>query len=223
MQIDMHNLSFSYGHRQVLEDLSLTVNPGDYVVIQGKNGSGKSTLAKCLLGFNPVKSGMIFYDHEDITTFSDWTQFGYVPQQLEDFNYEFPVTVEEFLTFSSIKNANQSHRLKLLDQIGILDLVNENINNLSGGQLQRVFIVRAMLNNPDVLILDEPAASIDRTNINFFYKAVNQLNLEGITVILITHNESLDHLNYSHVLTLGTDLSYTYKTRKSCEIGGMGL
>ncbi len=218
MQIDIHNLSFAYGHRPVLNNMSLSLSPGDYLVVKGKNGTGKSTLVKCLLGINPVKTGMIFFDHEDINNFKQWPLFGYVSQKFEEFNYEYPVTVNELLAVYSLKHTNQSFRLKLLDQLGILEIVNENINSLSGGQLQRVFIARAMLNNPEVLILDEPTASIDKLNTEYFYRTVNELNAQGITIILITHNDSLEHLNYSHVLSLNVDMTYSFQIREKCDL-----
>ncbi|MCK7486531.1 MAG: ATP-binding cassette domain-containing protein [Bacillus subtilis] len=93
MLIDINNLTFAYGHKVVLHDLSLTIKPGDFVVVSGKNGSGKSTLVKCLLGINAVSNGVIFYNHEDINYFKKWTDIGYVPQKFDDFNYEFPITV----------------------------------------------------------------------------------------------------------------------------------
>lgn len=213
MQIDIHNLSFAYGYKQVIQNMSFTLESGSYLVVRGKNGSGKSTFIKCLLGINPVKSGMIYLDHQDINNYKKWTNFGYVSQKFEDFNYEFPITVNELLTFSSLKLTNQNHRLKLLDQMGILDLINQNINNLSGGQLQRVFIVKAMLNQPKVLILDEPTASIDRLNTEFFYQTVNSLNQQGITIILITHNDSYERLDYTHVLTLNQDMTYKFESK----------
>ncbi len=217
MQIDIHNLSFAYGHRSVINNLSLSLNPGDYMVVKGKNGTGKTTLIKCLLGINPVKAGMIFYNHQDITNFNKWPQFGYVSQKFEDFNYEYPITVNELLAVYSLKPTNQNHRLKMLDQLGILEIVNENINNLSGGQLQRVFIARAMLNNPEILILDEPTASIDKLNTEYFYRTVNELHAQGITIILITHNDSLEHLNYSHVLSMYQDMTYSFQSREKCD------
>ncbi|MBN2540900.1 MAG: ATP-binding cassette domain-containing protein [Bacilli bacterium] len=218
MLIEIKNLSFAYGHRTVINGLSHTINSGDYLVIQGKNGTGKTTLIKCLLGINSVKNGMIFFDGQDINVFGGWTRFGYVSQNLDDFNYEFPLTVEELLKFSSITKMQQSNYLKHLDQMGILDIVNQNINSLSGGQLQRVFIVRAMLNNPQVLILDEPTASIDKQNTAFFYKTVEELNKLGITIILITHTESLEHINYSHRLTMSLDLTTEVERKIPIEV-----
>ncbi|MBU1145584.1 MAG: ATP-binding cassette domain-containing protein [Firmicutes bacterium] len=223
MQIDIHNLSFAYGHKSVINGLSLTLNSGDYLIVKGKNGSGKSTFIKCLLGINPVKNGMIFFDHQDINNFKDWTNFGYVSQKFEDFNYEFPITVNELLSVSSLKKTKQSDRLKLLDQMGILDLINQNINNLSGGQLQRVFIVKAMINSPKLLILDEPTASIDRLNTEFFYRAINLLNQQGITIILITHTDAFEELLYSHVLTMKSDTTFTFLTKEKCDLSEVNL
>jgi zinc transport system ATP-binding protein len=222
MLIDIADLSFAYGHRIVLKNISLSLSHGDFLVIQGKNGSGKSTLIKCLLGINSVKSGMIFYDHEDIVNFKDWPSIGYVAQKFEDFNYEFPITVNEILTVTTRKKTPPSHKLKWLDRMGILRLLNENINNLSGGQLQRVFIVRAMLNAPSLLILDEPTASIDQENVAYFYKAINDLNEEGVTVILISHDDQLEPLRYSHVLTVDTETDYSFRTRAQHETKKVG-
>ena len=213
MRIDIRNLSFAYGHKAIINGLSHTISPGDYLVVRGKNGSGKSTLIKCLLGINSVKNGMIFLDDEDINSFKKWTVFGYVSQNFDSFNYEFPLTVQELLTFSSITKVSEHNYLKLLDQMGILDIVNDNINSLSGGQLQRVFIVKAMLNDPEVLILDEPTASIDKQNSEFFYKTVDELNRQGKTIILITHTDSIEHLNYTHILNMELDLTSTITAR----------
>jgi ABC-type Mn2+/Zn2+ transport system ATPase subunit len=97
--------------------------------------------------------------------------------------------------------------------MGIFDIVNQNINSLSGGQLQRVFIVRAMLNTPEVLILDEPTASIDKQNKEFFYNTIDDLHKLGITIILITHNDDIEILNYTHLLSMYSDLTTSFEER----------
>ncbi len=219
MQIYINNLSFAYGIKTVIKNLSLTLNQGDFLVIKGKNGSGKSTLIKCLLGINEVKPNAIFYDQTDINLFKSWTKFGYVSQSFDDFNYEFPITVSELLSVSSSKAVKEHMRLKYLDQMKIFDIQNQDINSLSGGQLQRVFIVRAMLNNPEILILDEPTASIDKQNKEFFYQTVDELNKNGITVILITHSDEIGHLNYTHVLNMYGDLTNDFSVRRASDLG----
>ena len=202
VRVNVENLTFGYDYRTVLKDISFKLNSGDFLAVIGNNGSGKSTLVKCILGVNKIAAGQIVLDDVDITTFKTFINIGYVPQKFDDFNYEFPITVNEILTASNIKKISEDKKLELLDKIGILELQNENINNLSGGQLQRVFIVRSLMNNPRMLILDEPTVGVDQKNVQGFYKVVNELNKEGITIILITHNINEARANYTHVLSL---------------------
>ena len=138
----------------------------------------------------------------DIYDFKTFKKIGYVSQKFDDFNYEFPITVNEILSASRVSNYTEDQKLELLDKIGILELQNENINTLSGGQLQRVFIVRALMNEPKMLILDEPTVGVDRENVKNFYKTVNELNKEGITIILITHNLREATGNFTHILSI---------------------
>lgn len=202
MRIQVTNLTFGYDYRTVLKDVSFKLNSGDFLAVVGNNGCGKSTLIKCILGINKVGPNQIRLDDIDITTYSNFINIGYVPQKFDDFNYEFPITVNEILTASNIKKISEDMMLELLDRIGILKLQNENINNLSGGQLQRVFIVRSLMNDPKLLILDEPTVGVDRVNVEAFYKTLNDLNKDGITVILISHNINEASANFSHVLSL---------------------
>ncbi len=202
MRVSVENLTFGYDYRTVLKDVSFKINSGDFLAVIGNNGSGKSTLVKCILGINKIAPGSILLDDVDITTFKTFINIGYVPQKFDDFNYEFPITVNEILSASNIKKISEDKRLELLDKIGILELQNENINNLSGGQLQRVFIVRSLMNNPKMLILDEPTVGVDQTSVEGFYKLVNELNKEGITILLITHNIHESNANFTHILSL---------------------
>ncbi|MCF7925659.1 MAG: metal ABC transporter ATP-binding protein [Candidatus Izimaplasma sp.] len=202
MRLAVQNLTFGYDYRTVLKDVSFKLNTGDFLVIIGNNGSGKSTLVKCILGINKVPGNQILIDDVDVNQYKNFKNIGYVPQKFDDFNYEFPITVNEILNASSYSNISEDEKLEILDKVGILELQNENINNLSGGQLQRVFIVRSLMNRPKLLILDEPTVGVDRTNVKSFYKTVNQLNEEGITIVLITHNIKEANANFTHVLSL---------------------
>ena len=202
MRLHVNNLTFGYDYRTVLKEITFKINSGDFLAVIGNNGSGKSTLVKCVLGINKVAAGQIFLDDVDVSLYKNFINIGYVPQRFDDFNYEFPITVNEILSASNIKGLSEDKILELLDKIGILELQNENINNLSGGQLQRVFIVRSLMNNPKMLILDEPTVGVDRRNVEAFYKTINDLNAEGITIILITHNIHESPANFSHVLSI---------------------
>jgi zinc transport system ATP-binding protein len=202
MRVAVTNLTFGYDYRTVLKDVSFKLDSGDFLAIVGNNGSGKSTLIKCILGLNKVPPKRITLDDVDITEFKNFKSIGYVPQKFDDFNYEFPITVNEILQVSRYNNITEDEKLELLDKIGILELQNENVNELSGGELQRVFIVRSLMNNPKLLILDEPTAGVDKTNVEGFYKTVNELNKEGITIMLITHNINESKANFTHMLSI---------------------
>ena len=202
MRVNVSNLTFGYDYRTVLKDIHFSLKSGDFLAIVGNNGSGKSTLIKCMLGINKIPSGKILLDDIDITDYKNFRNIGYVPQKFDDFNYEFPITVNEILNASRYSSLSEDDVLLVLDKIGILELQNENINNLSGGQLQRVFIARALMNEPKLLILDEPTVGVDKENVTAFYKAINELNAEGITVILITHNLREANCNFTHMISL---------------------
>ncbi len=217
MRITVNNLTFGYDYRTVLNDISFKLNTGDYLAIVGNNGSGKSTLVKCMLGINKVPPGKIFLDDIDITLYKNFINIGYVPQKFDEFNYEFPITVNEILQVSKYSKVSEDEKLELLDKIGILEIQNENINNLSGGQLQRVFIVRSLMNNPKLLILDEPTVGVDQENVDSFYKTVNELNKSGITIILITHNIRESIAEYSHVLHIHNGVGVMTEIPKTTE------
>jgi len=202
MRVTIDNLTFGYDYRTVLKNVSFKLNSGDFLAVVGNNGSGKSTLVKCILGINKVPNNKILLDDIDINLYKSFINIGYVPQKFDDFNYEFPITVNEILMASKYSKITEAEKLELLDKIGILEIQNENINNLSGGQLQRVFIVRSLMNNPKLLILDKPTVGVDHDNVKNFYKTVQELNASGITIILITHNISESKDMFTHVLSI---------------------
>ena len=202
MRVSVSNLTFGYDYRTVLKDISFVLKSGDFLAVIGNNGSGKSTLIKCILGINKITPNRIRLDDVDVVDYKNYRNIGYVPQKFDDFNYEFPITVNEILQVSKYTNFTEDQKLELLDKVGILELQNENINNLSGGQLQRVFIARSLMNDPKLLILDEPTVGVDRENVEGFYKTINELNKEGITIMLITHNIHESKANFTHILSL---------------------
>ena len=120
----------------------------------------------------------------NITHFSN---IGYVPQKI-DFNYEFPITVKEILISSYNGKSRDQFFKEIISKLDLNKLYNENINTLSGGQLQRIFIARALLTNPKLLILDEPTVGVDQDNLKNLHKILQQLKNNRITIILITHD-----------------------------------
>lgn len=178
--IEIKDLSFKYNKHEVLNDINLTINPGDYLALIGSNGSGKSTLVKLILGLLQPQEG---------TLKQTFSRVAYIPQQgLEDVS--FPITVYEMLKFRlPRKQSNHDHIMEALNTVGLSDVSKSLVKNLSGGQRQRVLIARELLINPDLMILDEPHNGLDQKSIASLYKLLRKLNQEaGVTIILVTHH-----------------------------------
>ena len=191
-------LSCNYREGRVLEDVSFQVERGDYVGIVGPNGSGKSTLVKALLGLVTISKGSAALFGTPLSDFRDWHKVGYLPQSLHLVNPVFPATVHETVGLGLLslkrfpKRLNRTDNDKIcmiLDELGISDLKHKLIGELSGGQLQRVLLARAIVNDPELLVLDEPTAALDPETRGRFYAMVADINRSrGVTVLLVTHD-----------------------------------
>ena len=191
-------LSCSYREGRVLEDVSFQVERGDYVGIVGPNGSGKSTLIKAILGLVSINKGSASLFGTPLSLFRDWHRVGYLPQSLNLVNPIFPATVHETVGLGLLslkrfpKRLNRADSDKIstiLDELGILDLKDKLIGELSGGQLQRVLLARAIVNDPELLVLDEPTAALDPETRGRFYAMIADINRSrGVTVLLVTHD-----------------------------------
>lgn len=198
---EINNVSYEYRdrleHTTALKDINLTIHKGDFVAIVGPNGSGKSTLLKLILGIKKLQTGEILIDGKKPkeSTFSE--KIGYVSQKAASFAKGFPATVEEVVLagltkkrglFSRYKKEDYARLDDVLKLLDIDDLRDKNISLLSGGQTQRVFIARALINNPEILVLDEPTEGIDAKNIHSFYEVLTKLKERGTTILLVTHD-----------------------------------
>lgn len=187
MNILIKDLSFSYTQKTVLNKISLELKEGSFLTLLGKNGTGKSTFIKCLLKIETVADGVIFLDGVDINYIPVFKYIGYVPQKL-DFSYEFPITVNEILLTSYLKSKDL-HYNSVINDLDLNSIYQQNVNTLSGGQLQRVFIARSLLNQPRLLILDEPTVGIDSDNIITLHNILSDLKSKGVTIIMSTHDK----------------------------------
>lgn len=191
-------LSCSYREGRVLEDISFQVQRGDYVGVVGPNGSGKSTLIKALLGLVDINSGSASLFGTTLSAFRGWHKIGYLPQSLHLVNPVFPATVHETVGLGLLslkrfpKRLNRADNDKIgliLEELGISDLKHKLIGELSGGQLQRVLLARAIVNDPELLVLDEPTAALDPETRGRFYTMIADINRSrGVTVLLVTHD-----------------------------------
>ncbi|KZL90805.1 metal ABC transporter ATP-binding protein [Clostridium magnum] len=193
--IQIRNLIFSYTGNTpyILDKINLNIMERSYVSILGENGSAKTTLVKLILNLLKPLSGIITLDTEKI---------GYVPQRVENFNSQFPITVSEMLKchMKVLKLKNSRSILNSLEAVGMENFKNTLIGDMSGGQQQKIFIARALMGNPKLLILDEPSTGIDIQSQQEIYSIIKHLNLHlGITVLAVEHNLKAALDNSTHI------------------------
>lgn len=190
--ITIENLSFAYPNNTVLENVNISFDEGEFVGIIGKNGSGKSTLLKLMLGQLKPQDGKIEIDRTK--------KIGYVEQVTPNSDNSFPANVQEIVTLGLYKDiglfkfANKYHKklvFNALKTVGLEGFEKKQLSFLSGGQQQKVLIAKALVSNPDILILDEPTTGIDAESEKDFLKLLEHLNqFHNKTIILVTHNYS---------------------------------
>ena len=178
MLIEVQNLCVGYGNKEVLRNVNLSLNKNEIVTIVGPNGSGKTTLFKSIIGSTPISSGKVLIRPN--------LKIGYVPQVL-NIDRSLPLTVERFLSLE-----NRRHKREALSAQKVLDsndLLFKQISTLSAGQLQRVLLARALVNKPDVLLLDEATRGLDQPGSAAFYRKIEEIrNTTGCAILMISHD-----------------------------------
>ena len=188
MIVDIKKLSVDYSGIKALDNLSFGIDEGDFLGIIGPNGAGKSTLFKCMLGLQTQYDGTIKVFGNDIRDSNKYLlQIGYVPQKpVVDRN--FPATIREVLSMS--QNSSDPKKVEeALQKVWMHELADRRIGDLSVGQQQRVFIAKALVNSPKILVLDEPVTGIDQYNQDLFFQILGELNKkEKISIIWSSHD-----------------------------------
>jgi zinc transport system ATP-binding protein len=187
--VSVQSVSYNYNSESVLENVSFDVEEGDFLGIIGPNGAGKTTLFHCMLGLLNSYSGKIIILNQDIKKYKKiFRKIGYIPQK-KSIDQKFPLTVKELVSLSLPKNTSKNIVLEILKQVGLYKLKNKTIGQLSGGQQQRVLIAKALVNNPIILMLDEPTNELDHKSQNDFYSLLKELNEKNkITIIWSSHD-----------------------------------
>ena len=193
--ITIQNLNF----KNILVNINYTINEGDYLAIIGPNGGGKSTLLRVVLGLEEATSGEAKLHNKNV---------GYVPQRAIDIDTKFPATVFEVVKMAN-PTASRYTIERVLEELNVCELKERLIGNLSGGQKQRVMIARAMVKEPDILVLDEPNTGVDQKTQRSFYSYLKQLNQKGVTIIFVTHDIGVIVDDVKSVLSIN-------KTNLSC-------
>jgi zinc transport system ATP-binding protein len=188
---EMHSLSASYGANMVLQDIDFRVNENDFIGVIGPNGGGKTTLLKVILGLLKPVSGSMVFNEELLNEKS----IGYLPQiSTGDINY--PVTVRDIIlsglmirksVFSGMSAKDKLKAGRVIDELGLSGLAKSTLNELSGGQMQRVFLGRAIIGDPRLLLLDEPGNFVDITFENDFYEKLKHLN-KRMAILMVSHD-----------------------------------
>lgn len=205
-QIICDNVSLGYDGQPILENLNFTVNAGDYLCILGENGSGKSTLMKTILGLTPPLAGSLQFG-DGLRS----SEIGYLPQQTQ-VQKDFPASVREIVLTGCQSRMgmrpfyNREDRKLAADnmeRMGITGFADRCYRELSGGQQQRVLLARALCATRKCLLLDEPVSGLDPIVTAEMYELINELNQDGITVIMISHDISAAMTYASHILHIG--------------------
>lgn len=193
--IKIQNLSVTYGNTVALTDVCVDIKQGEFLGIIGPNGGGKSTLLKSILGLTKGATGTI--EIMDKKGTKNTTAIGYVPQ-FALMDRKFPISVVDVIKTGFLKNGiHPFHRfskddrkkaIEYLKRVGIEELCDRQISELSGGEFQKMLIARALATNPQILLLDEPTASVDPASREQIYKLLAELNGEGLTIVLVTHD-----------------------------------
>jgi zinc transport system ATP-binding protein len=184
--IQIEHVSFSYEANAVLNDVSIAVGRGEFVALVGPNGGGKTTLIRLLAGLCQASAGHIHIDGQEPRTFLQTGTLAYVPQQYSHNVSGFPMTVKELLHLLPQRRRTAKEVLQI---VGLEGVEGNRLEALSGGQLQRVLIARALLTAPKVLLLDEPTSGVDYEASTQIYQLLQTLcQQEGMTVVMVSHD-----------------------------------
>ena len=210
-QIECKDVSVKYENQVVLEDISFSIEQGDYLCIVGENGSGKSTLVKTILGLENSKLGQIVFG-EGLNK----NEIGYLPQQTQA-QKDFPASVHEvvlsgclnskgFSPFYSMKDKKLAN--EMIKSLGIENIKRKSFRELSGGQQQRVLLARALCATKKIIILDEPITGLDPTVTREMYSLIKEINKKGITIIMVSHDINFAVNNASKILHLKKNIKF---------------
>ncbi len=182
--------------KSVLRDVSVTIGRRDFITIIGPNGAGKSMLLKCLMGFYSPDKGQVEASAD--------LRIGYVPQRLIA-DQSIPITVERFLKLR--KKSDQASRDRVIEETDIRSYLKQSMSVLSGGELQRVLLARALLDSPTLLVLDEPAQNLDITGQLAFYRLIEKIYKErDVSILMVSHDLHLVMSATRNVLCLSGEV-----------------
>lgn len=223
--IEVKDLQVIRDGKIIIEGANFDVFKGDYIGIIGPNGGGKTTLILALLGRIPITRGLIKWFGKRIEEFKDWHKIAYIPQDATNFDNSFPLSVREFIILGklgikagrNIRREDWEDVDSVLEFIGLSEVANKRIGELSEGQKQRIFIAKALVRKPEVLILDEPISGIDAQTQEKFYQKLSYLNHKmKVTILMVSHDLSAVFCRMNKVICVNRKL-YVSEVRENME------
>ncbi|MCB1108346.1 MAG: ABC transporter ATP-binding protein [Chlamydiia bacterium] len=210
--IELQNINFAYENTPILKNVNLKIESGEYVGIIGPNGGGKTTLLKLILGFLKPTSGTIHIDDQNLA---------YVPQQ-RIHDRKFPISVLELVGLGILQMRDwKSSALQALEQVGLTSYAHQSFANLSGGQLQRALIARALVSQPKILLLDEPTANLDTSAQEDIHNLLRELK-KDMTILMVSHDLQTIIQEVDRILLVQGTVT-TRLPKDICEHFAMGL
>ncbi|MDC1066514.1 ATP-binding cassette domain-containing protein [Alphaproteobacteria bacterium] len=202
--ISASNVSVFKHQKSILKDIDIQINKNDFITIIGPNGAGKTMLLKCLMGFYKPNFGKIQKKNK--------LKIGYMPQSINVIN-TMPITVRNFITVR--KKYDDISFKQVISEVDISQLVNKQLSVLSGGEMQRVLLARSLLNNPDLLVLDEPAQNLDISGQLSFYKLIQEIySKRDISILMVSHDLHLVMVSTKKVLCLSNHICCSGKPQQ---------
>jgi zinc transport system ATP-binding protein len=209
--VEINQLSVNYNQQSVLHDINLSIEKEDFMAIIGPNGGGKSTLLKVILGLVNPDAGEVKVFGREPKKARDL--MGYLSQNLS-FDPDFPINVFDTVLsgryhglFNNYSNDDRTAVLQALKDVDMQDLKDRQISKLSGGQMQRVFIARAIVREPKLLLMDEPMASVDPAMQHSFYELMSRLK-DKMAIVLVSHDVGAVSTHVDKIVCLNRDLFY---------------
>ncbi|MGE7843809.1 ATP-binding cassette domain-containing protein [Lysinibacillus sp. NPDC093712] len=191
--IEIKNLSKSFGNRELFKDFSLTIQDGEFIVFSGPSGCGKTTLLNMIGAIEQIDSGKILVDKMDISQKKN--QLNYFGNKV-GFLFQNFALIEDKTVSYNLKMIKQKNRSSIsleeaLNSVGLLNKLNDKIYTLSGGEQQRIALARLMIKKCDIILADEPTGSLDKANADVVINILKNMNEDGKTIILVTHDEDI--------------------------------
>ena len=226
--LSVKNLSVSYGAVEAVENITLDINAGESLCIVGPNGGGKTTFLNAVLGFLKPDGGEIKILGGSIK--KAYSKISFVPQA-SDVDRNFPISVREAVLTASLKSglhpfeffdkADCGKALSVLKEVGLDGYENRKISFLSGGEFQRLLIARAIMGDPQILLLDEPTANVDLYSRNKIFALLGEFCRDGKTVITVTHDLAAAKACFSKLAVINKELIFFGDPDKSGDIASL--